>query len=238
MSGIHALSGAYAVDALDDAERTEFERHLATCADCRAEVQSFLETAALISEAESVPPPASMRDRVLADIGTVRPFPPAAPAPEHLASVTTLRRRGLPTLVAAAVAMILLASGVAAWHPWSTTHASVADEVISASDAVRVTRHLASGGDLTLVRSASLERAVLISDHVAAPTAGEVYQLWLRQPGTGMVSAGLVSDTSDTTVLTGDTATATLAAITIEPETGSAHPTTAPIAKFPLRSKT
>ena len=35
---IHALSGAYAVDAVDDIERAEFERHLATCADCREEV--------------------------------------------------------------------------------------------------------------------------------------------------------------------------------------------------------
>ena len=35
---LHHLSGAYAVDALDDAERTSFEQHLAGCADCRAEV--------------------------------------------------------------------------------------------------------------------------------------------------------------------------------------------------------
>ncbi len=38
MSDIHALSGAYAVDALDDIERAQFERHLAECAECRAEV--------------------------------------------------------------------------------------------------------------------------------------------------------------------------------------------------------
>ena len=35
---IHALSGAYAVDALDDVERARFERHLANCEACRAEV--------------------------------------------------------------------------------------------------------------------------------------------------------------------------------------------------------
>ena len=38
---IHALSGAYAVDALDDVERAEFERHLASCAACREEVASL-----------------------------------------------------------------------------------------------------------------------------------------------------------------------------------------------------
>ena len=33
---LHHLSGAYAVDALDEAERSAFERHLAVCAACRA----------------------------------------------------------------------------------------------------------------------------------------------------------------------------------------------------------
>jgi len=34
---IHALSGAYAVDALDPEERARFEEHLAACAECQAE---------------------------------------------------------------------------------------------------------------------------------------------------------------------------------------------------------
>ena len=41
MSDIHALSGAYAVDALDDIERAQFERHLAECPACRSEVDSL-----------------------------------------------------------------------------------------------------------------------------------------------------------------------------------------------------
>ena len=45
MTDVHALSGAYAVDALDDIERAAFERHLAACAECRAEVASLRETA-------------------------------------------------------------------------------------------------------------------------------------------------------------------------------------------------
>ena len=32
---IHALAGAYAVDALDDLERVRFEAHLAVCAECK-----------------------------------------------------------------------------------------------------------------------------------------------------------------------------------------------------------
>ena len=43
---VHALSGAYAVDALDDLERARFEEHLRRCPDCRSEVQTLQETAA------------------------------------------------------------------------------------------------------------------------------------------------------------------------------------------------
>ena len=75
-SDIHALSGAYAVDGLDDLERARFERHLADCDDCRAEVASLSEAASLLAETTSTPPPAALRDRVLAEIDTVRPLPP------------------------------------------------------------------------------------------------------------------------------------------------------------------
>jgi anti-sigma factor RsiW len=56
-SDIHALSGAYAIDALDDIERAQFERHLAECAECRAEVDSLREAAGLLA------PPPSRRPR-------------------------------------------------------------------------------------------------------------------------------------------------------------------------------
>lgn len=77
---IHALSGAYAVDALDDVERARFERHLAGCSACRAEVESLVTAASELSVLTEVTPPASLRAKVLADIATVRPLPPL-PAP-------------------------------------------------------------------------------------------------------------------------------------------------------------
>ncbi len=83
MSDIHALSGAYAIDALDDIERAQFERHLAECAECRAEVDSLREASAMLAETTAVEPPADLRDRLLAEIRTVRPLPPVVPAPEE-----------------------------------------------------------------------------------------------------------------------------------------------------------
>ena len=65
------------------------------------------------------------------------------------------------------------------------------------------------------------------------PPDGMVYQLWLEQPVSGMVSAGVMPVKADQTVLLeGDAATAQAAGITIEPEGGSEHPTTKPIALF------
>jgi len=81
MSDIHALSGAYAVDALDDDERTQFEQHLEVCPECRAEVQSFTETAALVAETEAETPPPGLRDSVLSGIASIRPLPPEITEP-------------------------------------------------------------------------------------------------------------------------------------------------------------
>jgi len=246
MSDIHALSGAYALDALDDAERIQFEQHLATCHDCRAEVRSFTETAALIAATEAETPPPSLRDSVLSGISSIRPLPPETPSPDapadpaaEVAPVTPLWRRTGPLLVAASVALILVGLGIFGFtslrNDGSTT-TNLADQVLHASDAMKVTEPLAGGGQLTIVRSESLGRAVMLGQDVPAPAAGKTYQLWLQQPGEGMVSAGLMPDASTPTVLTGDAATATAAAVSVEPAAGSARPTSDPVALFPLQA--
>ncbi|MGC4110020.1 MAG: anti-sigma factor [Nocardioides sp.] len=239
-SDIHALSGAYAVDALDDTERAQFERHLAVCSECRAEVRSLQETAALMTEAETMPAPASLRVSVLAGISQVRPFPPetaddAAPAGARGGgAVLTLRRR-LPLLVAAA-AVVLLAMGAVVWQPWHHHQQTVADQVLGASDAQRVTERVPGGGKLTLVRSASLNRAVMVGADVPEPPAGKTYELWLQQPGEQMEPAGLMPDSHEPTVLMGDAGTAVAAAVSVEPDGGSSHPSDQVVAVFKLGS--
>jgi anti-sigma-K factor RskA len=242
VSDIHALSGAYAVDALDDSERSEFEEHLAECAECRAEVASFRETAVKLAEQESALPPASLRDSVLADISQVRPLPPESPARQvepaadsKSTPIEVVRRRRLGRmLVAAAAAVVLLAVGVVAWHPWRNETTTIAEQIRNAPDAVTVTEVLPNGGTLTLVRSPSLRRAVMTGEHVPAPPAGKTYQLWLQQPGVGLVSAGLMPDADQPTVLAGDVTTARAAAVSVEPASGSPKPTSKPVALFPL----
>jgi hypothetical protein len=50
-----------------------------------------------------------------------------------------------------------------------------------------------------------------------------------------MVSAGLMPDAEEPTVLAGNAATAKAAAVSVEPDEGSTKPTTDPVALFPLK---
>ena len=59
------LTGAYALDALDEQERARFEAHLASCADCAAEVRSLRAAAAELSHTTSTAPPPGLRADIL-----------------------------------------------------------------------------------------------------------------------------------------------------------------------------
>ncbi|MEV5558277.1 anti-sigma factor [Nonomuraea wenchangensis] len=78
---LHALSGAYAVDALPYADRVLFEEHLRRCAGCGTEVRRLRETAARLAGAVAVDPPAGLRTRLLATAHNRRPSPHLAPPP-------------------------------------------------------------------------------------------------------------------------------------------------------------
>lgn len=233
MSDIHALSGAYAIAAVDDLERAQFERHLETCEECRSEVDSFRETAALLSGLVATPPPPVLRGRVLEGIATVRPLPPRSTS-RHPA-----RRRWLPMLVAAATVAVL-GLGATVWQPWEdpaddSSHTLTASErVLADPDAERVVLELGEAR-ATLVRSRSVGRAVLVTEAMPAPPEGKVYEIWLQSPAGDMVPAGLMPRRPDQTVLLeGDASEATGVGITVEPEGGSPEPTSDPIALFDL----
>jgi anti-sigma-K factor RskA len=237
MSDIHALSGAYAVDAVDDIERARFEKHLAVCAECQAEVASLREATGVLSETTAAEPPAALRDRVLAEIATVRPLPPlTTPGATSEEARRQPRRFRLVALAAAAAVLAAVGVGVAT-QPWadetSQTQLSAADQVLKAPDAKRTSLDFDDGAKATVVHSDSVGKAVIVTEKMPPPPNGMVYQLWLDQPASGMVSAGLMPIEADQTmVLEGDAATAKAAGITIEPAGGSDHPTSKPIALF------
>jgi anti-sigma-K factor RskA len=242
-SDLHGLTGAYAVDALDDLERARFEQHLAGCDDCRAEVAELRETAALLGDTVATPPPASLRDSVLAGISQVRPLPPEVRAPipaAHDSESTRGVRRWFPLLVAAAL-VLFVGVGALIVQPWSDDEPSLtaAEQVMRATDAEQVFLDLGEAGRATVTRSKSLDRAVITTEDMVSAPEGKAYELWFQTPEEDMVPAGMMPDAADqTVVLDGPAADAIAVGITVEPDGGSDEPTSEPIALFDLTEAT
>ncbi|URN13578.1 anti-sigma factor [Streptomyces radiopugnans] len=251
---LHTLTGAYAVDALDGPEREGFERHLAVCAPCREEVRELTATAARLGLAASAAPPPGMREEVLRRVAAVRQEPPRARPPTAPpggaggAGGGTGRLRRLPRLaLAASVASALALGGVAAWQYERARDARQlaeqarqrADELtrlLAAPDARLAAGELPGGGNATVVVSRSRDRAAFLASRLPEPPAGKVYQLWFDDDG-AMRPAGVVeaSDGRAAVVMDGPVAGADGMGVTVEPEGGSAQPTSEPLAvmEFP-----
>jgi anti-sigma-K factor RskA len=79
---LHLLAGAYALDALQPEEKTEFEAYLLTSEEARAEVASLTDTAVMLGMNSPVEtPPASLKASLMAQIA-VTPQLAAEPAAE------------------------------------------------------------------------------------------------------------------------------------------------------------
>jgi anti-sigma-K factor RskA len=218
-SEIHALSGAYAVDALDDIERAQFERHLAECPDCRSEVDSLREASALLAETTITAPSAELRDRVLADIVNVRPLPPVTGA--TVTAIEPRRRRRVVTFLAAVAAAVTIGTGGIVWQQLNDDGPQDRFSAIAeAPDAQHFTVDLGGGASATVYRSKQRNEAAIKTKGMPAAPAGHEYVLWLKH-GATMTQAGVMPEGPDNrVVLSGDAATADGAAVSIE-EAGS-----------------
>ncbi|MGW5496456.1 anti-sigma factor [Streptomyces olivaceoviridis] len=66
----HSLAAPYALDALEPGERRRFEKHLAGCDRCAAEVRELAEDAVRLAWSTAAPAPPALRERVLAAVRT------------------------------------------------------------------------------------------------------------------------------------------------------------------------
>jgi len=227
---LHVLTGSYALDAVSDAEREEFERHLQFCPTCDAEVRGLRETAARLALACAVNPPARMEQHVLAATYRTRQLPPL-PA-SRPGRVLHFPRR-LAILAAAASVAAAVALGITqltAQHQLDQARATAITRVVTASDAHVATARTSVGGSVTVVTSAALREAVVSASGMASLPSSRVYQVWVMSPS-GARSAGLVHGSSllASAVRPGDRI-----GITVEPADGTARPTTTPVAVLPV----
>jgi hypothetical protein len=179
------LSGAYALDALDELERRRFEAHLATCPSCRAEVAAFHDVAAALGETVGAAPPPALRGTVLAAAArSGQDLPPTVVGtpsgrPEVVAPARG-RRNLLPVAGMAAAAALVV--GVLANELLETrdrlARATSVQSVLAAADARSWTLS-GDGVSGRLVTSPSAGRSVLVAGGLPTPTAGRAYTLWL-----------------------------------------------------------
>lgn len=241
---IHALGGAYALDAVDDLERAAFDRHLAECGTCTLDVAEYRETATRLAEGSwSVPRP-RMREEVLARAAATPQLPPLG------------QRRGVPDpvarwrrLAAAAAAVAVLGTGAAA-----TTYAvqeqrlgdqrivvAAAQEraarvqsVLAAPDAALRAGELTGGGRVTVVVSDSQDAGVVVLAGAPMPGPDRAYQLWVVD-GVRPISVGLLpAGQSQATQLIEGVRGRGLFAVSLEPAGGSLQPSTTPLVGIPL----
>lgn len=255
-AGLHTLTGAYALHALPETERREFERHLGDCEACSVEVRELSETATRLGLAVSAAPSRELRERVLREVASVRQESPSSGRRARSGGAggrdgTGRAGRWSKFALAACLAAAAGLGGVAVWQNQEARDAREearatqqrserVAEVISAPDARSGSATLSGGVKGTVVVSRSQDRAVFLASGLAKAPGGKVYQLWFEDDGT-MRSAGLMraagpSSTTYATLLDGPVDGATGMGITVEPAGGSKQPTSAPLALMKLPS--
>ena len=212
----------------------------------RASILSAVSQTRQLSPLEETQAPAPVRAAAPDSPGSSTPpavdVPVGAPVEESVArsevvdELAARRRNRLRPWLAAAVAAAVLTVGGLVWQPWdddAPPQLTATEQVLQADDAQRLEMPMGTS-EVALVRSPSHKQAVFVADAMPAPPSGKAYQLWFDVPGKGMVSAGMIptSGSAVTVMLEGDASTATGAGITLEPESGSQQPTSAPVALF------
>jgi anti-sigma-K factor RskA len=236
---LHVFTGSYVLDAISEAEREEFERHLQNCPTCDAEVRGLRETAARVALACAVTPPARMEQQVLAATYRTRQLPPlpAGRPRRERRRVQPERALRFPRRIAVLAAAASVAAAVAlgitqlsAQHQLDHARDTAIARVVTAPDARVEAAGTSAGGNVTVVTSAALREAVVSTSGMASLPSSRVYQVWVMSPS-GARSAGLMHGSS---LLASPVRPGDRIGITVEPAGGTSKPTTTPIAVLPV----
>jgi anti-sigma-K factor RskA len=234
-SDIHALSGAYALDAVDDLERAAFERHLRACDACAQEVRELRETVVRLVDDASTAPPAGLRSAVLQAVARTPQAPPGRAARGSAAAPGRWRRFAAASVAAGVVAAGI---GVGTWsvagqrvrEAESVAAAELArtaeiEQILSAPDARLLASPVFGGGTVNIVLAPSLDMAVAVLSGLPSPQAGRVYQLWQIRDGVARSLGVLGSGRTRHTQVMRGIARTDVFGLSVEPTGGSPAPT-------------
>jgi anti-sigma-K factor RskA len=233
---LHTLTGVYALDAVEPAERDRFEHHLRRCKACGHEVRGLSATATQLAMAAAMPPPPQLKYQVLAAAAVTRQVPPAA---DHHRPRQARRLYWTPRLAVAVAAVSLalaVALGAVGLHTRRELDSARAQNqaiaaVLAAPDARIMTQATTDGGTATVVVSRAEQKVIFTTTGLPALPASKVYEVWLMGPPrireAGLLpapSAGKTAPLLASGLVTGDKV-----GVTVEPAGGTSQPTTTPI---------
>ena len=224
---VHELSAGYALDALEPAEREEFERHLADCERCRDDVASFWEvTGALAVAAGGPAPSAALRGRILE----------AARAETQTVVPLDSRRRTAPVLAAVSAVAAAVAIGLGIYT--ISLNGDLDDARLALTSQQRAAAVLADptaesvelqSGAGRLIVDADGDAVLVLNELPDAPE-GKTYQAWIVD-GQMPVSAGTFATASGSAIVPIPQAVpaGAVVAVTVERAGGASSPTLPPL---------
>ncbi|MCF3960201.1 anti-sigma factor [Streptomyces fuscigenes] len=242
----HLDVGAYVLHALPPEEEAAFENHLASCPQCRREVEDLTGRAVQLGTAvESQTPPPELRSRVLQQITEVRQDHVVSEERRDRSAASVMRRhrfrqRVFKLALAPSVAAAVALGGVASWQHTLAEDAQgqVAEAhaktdaltgVLAAPDATISTAKLADGAHASVVASRTHGQAAFIASNLPQLTGHQVYELWYSKAGQFRPAGLLPGAGHQAQVLQGQLKGATAVGITVEPTGGSPQPTSDPL---------
>ena len=225
------LKDAYALGALTESERREFEDYLAEHPELQTEVDDLGSIANLLALApqEHEPSP-ELRHNLLSSIegATDATFADRSP---RLAGLRRLFGPGGLAAAAIAAVAVVAVVGLSVWN--ASLHGENAD--LRGELQTRQTHELQGSGAARDVRGEVVRvgdgRAVLVAENLPSPPEGKVYEAWLMRDGVpepagvfeppdeGAAAMPIESSLKNTDAV----------AVTVEPSGGSSMPTSEPL---------
>lgn len=233
---LHALVGAYALDALDDAERARFERHLGSCAACGFELAGFRETAARLAAAAAEAAPPALKSRTLSAAQDTRQLPPIVRSAGSAGPRRAARWRAGVAAAGVLIAGGSVAAGLELSSSGGSSHTTTGDmaavsAVLAAPDSHMIGGSVSTGGSATVIMSQRRGSLVFVASGLAPLDPSECYELWLVGQSGDRTAAILPRASGGVTgpVLATHVRPNDRLALSVEPARGSPQPTSAMI---------
>jgi anti-sigma-K factor RskA len=222
-------AGGYVLNALTEEETRDYEQHLASCPECRAEVNElrFAADALPVSPPPMLPPPA-LKARIMAEVEREAALLASAAGPERTAPKPERRRwslRGgaiaLPRPALGVLACALLVAGIAF------------GALVLGGSGPRTVPFKSTIQQASAELEVSDDGATLTANGLPPAAAGKTYMVWIQrkdgavEPTSAFFTPG--RDGSATASMPGDMGDVKAVLVNTEPVGGSRAPTSAPV---------